>query len=129
MVQCMTSVRDRCGKHAAWCAMQQWRLARLNRSRRGAARAAPGVTLLELLIVLSIMAFVATIVVPMLGGGVSTSELKSAAREVAAGLRFARGQAIVQRGEAFLVIDVDARTFTLPPDARVHQLPEKLDVK
>ena len=39
-----------------------------------------GVTLLELLIVLSIMAFVATIVLPMLGGGgVSTSELKSAA--------------------------------------------------
>jgi general secretion pathway protein H len=89
-----------------------------------------GVTMLELLIVLSIMAFVATIVLPMLGGGgVSTSELKSAAREVAAGLRYARGQAIVQRGEAFLVLDVDARTFTLPPDTRVHRLPEKLDIK
>ena len=109
--------------------MQRWRLARLNRSRRRAARALRGVTLLELLIVLSIMAFVATIVVPMLGGGVSTSELRSAAREVAAGMRFARGQAIVQRGDALLVIDVEARTFTLPPDARVHRLPEKLDVK
>jgi general secretion pathway protein H len=75
------------------------------------------------------MAFVATIVLPMLGGGVSTSELKSAAREVAAGLRFARGQAIVQRGEAFLLLDVDARTFTVPPDTRVHRLPEKIDLK
>jgi general secretion pathway protein H len=87
-----------------------------------------GVTLLELLIVLTIMAFVAAIVLPTVGG-VSTAELKSAAREVAAGLRFARGQAIARRGEAFMVIDVDARTFTLPPDARVHRLPEKLDVK
>jgi general secretion pathway protein H len=88
-----------------------------------------GVTLLELMIVLTIMAFVAAIVVPMLGGGVSTAELKSAAREVAAGLRYARGQAIVQRGEAFLVLDVDARTFTLPPDTRVHRLPDKMDIK
>jgi general secretion pathway protein H len=88
-----------------------------------------GVTLLELMIVLTIMAFVAAIVLPMLGGGVSTSELKSAAREVAAGLRYARGQAIVQRGEAFLVLDVDARTFTLPPDTRVHKLPDKMDIK
>ena len=81
------------------------------------------------MIVLTIMAFVAAIVLPMLGGGVSTSELKSAAREVAAGLRYARGQAIVQRGEAFLVLDVDARTFTLPPDPRVHRLPDKMDIK
>jgi general secretion pathway protein H len=88
-----------------------------------------GVTMLELLIVLSIMAFVAAIVLPTLGGGVSTSELKSAAREVAAGLRYARGQAIVQRGEAFMVIDIDARTFVVPPDPRVHRLPAKIDVK
>ena len=88
-----------------------------------------GVTMLELLIVLSIMAFVAAIVLPTLGGGVSTSELKSAAREVAAGLRYARGQAIAQRGEAFMVIDIDARTFVVPPDPRVHRLPQKIDVK
>jgi general secretion pathway protein H len=88
-----------------------------------------GVTMLELLIVLTLMAFVASIVLPMFGGGVSTPELKSAAREVAAGLRFARGQAIAQRGEAFLLLDVEARTFTLPPDTRVHRLPEKIDLK
>ena len=88
-----------------------------------------GVTLLELLIVLTLMAFIVAIALPMVGGGVSTAELKSAAREVAAGLRYARGQAIVQRGEALLVVDVDARTFTLPPDPRVHRLPEKLEIK
>lgn len=123
----MTSLHDRCGTHHTQCA--RWGLKHLGRSRGRAICAAPGVTLLELLIVLSIMAFVATIVLPMFGGGVSTSELKSAAREVAAGLRFARGQAIVQRSDALLIIDVEARTFTVPPDARVHRLPEKLDVK
>jgi general secretion pathway protein H len=88
-----------------------------------------GVTLLELLIVISIMAFAVAIVLPTLGGGPSTSELKSAARELASGLRYARGQAIVRRSEALLVLDIDARTFTLPPDARVHRLPEKIGIK
>jgi general secretion pathway protein H len=88
-----------------------------------------GVTLLELLIVLTLMAFVVAIVLPTLGGGVSTTALKSAAREVAAGLRYTRGQAIVQRSEAILVVDVNARAFTLPPDPRVHRLPEKIEIK
>ena len=92
-------------------------------------RSAAGVTLLELLIVLMIMAFVTAIVVPTLGGGVSTAELKSATREVASGLRFARGQAIAQRTESLLVIDLAARTFNVPPDARLHKLPETLDLK
>ena len=92
-------------------------------------RRAAGVTLLELLIVLMIMAFVTAIVVPTLGGGVSTADLKSATREVASGLRYARDQAIAKRTESLLVIDLDARTFSLPPDAHLHKLPEKLDLK
>jgi len=92
-------------------------------------RRAAGVTLLELLIVLMIIAFVTAIVVPTLGGGVSTADLKSATREVASGLRYARDQAIAKRTESLLVIDLDARTFSLPPDAHLHKLPEKLDLK
>ena len=102
------------------------------RTPSGAAprvRRAAGVTLLELLIVLMIIAFVTAIVVPTLGGGVSTADLKSATREVASGLRYARDQAIAKRTESLLVIDLDARTFSLPPDAHLHKLPEKLDLK
>ena len=88
-----------------------------------------GVTLLELLVVLTLMAFIVAIALPTFGDGVSTSALKSAAREVAAGLRYARGQAIAQRTEALLVLDVAARTFTLPPDVRVHRLPERIELK
>ena len=76
---------------------------------QGARReASSGVTLLELLIVLSIMAIVAALVLPMFGGtGVSTGELKGAARHVAAGLR----------------------TFRIDRDANLHTLPRMIEVK
>ncbi|HEY3584385.1 MAG TPA: prepilin-type N-terminal cleavage/methylation domain-containing protein, partial [Casimicrobiaceae bacterium] len=65
-----------------------------------------GVTLLELLIVLAIMAIVAAVTIPMFGGPVSTSQLRQAAREIAAGLRLAQSEAVSQRRETFLVVDV-----------------------
>lgn len=88
-----------------------------------------GVTLLELLIVLMLMALIAGIAIPTIGGGVSSSALKSATREVAAGLRLARDQAIAQRVESLLELDLDGRTFRVPPDPRTHHLPERLDLK
>jgi general secretion pathway protein H len=88
-----------------------------------------GVTLLELLIVLMLMALIAGIAIPMFGGSVSSTDLKSAAREVAAGLRFARDQAIAQRVESLLELNLDGRTFRVPPDPRTHRLPERLDLK
>jgi general secretion pathway protein H len=87
------------------------------------------VTLLELLIVLMLMALIVGIAMPTFGGGVSSSALKSATREVAAGLRLARDQAIAQRVESLLELDLDGRTFRVPPDPRTHRLPERLDLK
>ncbi len=92
-------------------------------------RSSSGVTLLELLIVLMLMAVIAAVTIPTFGPGVSTTELRSAAREVAAGLRLARDQAIAQRSEAMLVLDVAARSFVVPPDARVHALPAGIELK
>ena len=88
-----------------------------------------GVTLLELLIVLVIMGFVAALAVPVFSGSVSTTDLKVAAREVAAGLRLARGQAIAQKQQSVLEIDVTARAFRVLPDPRVHALPAGIDIK
>ena len=59
----------------------------------------------------------------------STTQLKSAAREVAAGLRQARGQAIAQKAEAVLELDVTGRAFRVLPDPRVHMLPAGIDIK
>jgi general secretion pathway protein H len=96
--------------------------------RRGPATAR-GVTLLELLIVLSIMAIVAAMVVPMFGGGVSTGELKGAARQVAAGLRLARSEALATRRETRVVLDLERRTFRLERDPHEHALPRQIELK
>ena len=104
-------------------------IARDNAGMRFAPRNA-GVTLLELLIVLSLMAVLAAIVYPMFGGtGVSTGELKSAARQVAAGLRVARSDALASRQETRVVLDLEQRTFRIDRDAYVHALPKAIELK
>ena len=96
----------------------------------GSRNASVGVTLLELLVVLAIMAMAAAFVYPMFGGtGASTGELKSAARQVAAGLRTARSEALATRQETRLVLDLDQRTFRIDRDAYVHALPKMIEVK
>jgi general secretion pathway protein H len=75
------------------------------------------------------MAIIAGFVIPIFGSGVSTTDLKRATREVAAGLRLARSQAIAQRSESVLVLDVAGRTFSVPPDPRVHSMPPGIDLK
>jgi len=94
---------------------------------RGAA--ARGVTLLELLIVLAIMAIVAGFMIPMFGGPISTSELRSAARELAAGLRLAQSEAVSQRRQTFLVLDVAGKRFKVDNDPHEHKLPSKVELK
>jgi len=90
---------------------------------------ARGVTLLELLIVLSIMAVLAALVVPRFTGGVSASELKGATREIAAGLRLARSEALATRKETRLMLDLEQRSFRVEPDTRTHALPKQIELK
>ena len=93
------------------------------------ANAPCGVTMLELLIVLSIMAFV---------GGDRAADARRWGVDVRAEERGARsGRGFRYRARtgdraarrSVLVIDIDARTFVVPPDPRVHRLPEQIDVK
>jgi general secretion pathway protein H len=88
-----------------------------------------GVSLLELLVVMAIMALVAALVLPTFGGGVSTSELRSSARQLAAGLRAARSEAVSQRRETFLVLDLAGRRFKVDQDPREHALPPRIELK
>ena len=94
-----------------------------------AGRRVRGVTLLELLIVLSIMAILAAIVVPTFGGGVSSGELKGATREIAAGLRLARSEALATRKETRVMLDLEGRSFKVERDARTHTLPRQIELK
>jgi general secretion pathway protein H len=114
-----------CRRYAACAADPATRARGARRTPRGSR----GVTLLELLIVLSIMAVLAALVVPRFTSGVSTSALKGATREIAAGLRLARSEALATRKETRLVLDLEQRAFRVEPDPRVHALPKEIELK
>jgi general secretion pathway protein H len=97
---------------------------------RRAPNRASGMTMIEILVVLSIMAIGAAIVVPMVGGtGASSGDLRSAARQIAAGLRHARSEAIAQRRETVLTLDLEKRSFRVAQEPREIALPEKVEIK
>ena len=99
------------------------------RPTRLPAPAARGVTLLELLVVLAIMALVGALVVPMLGPGVSTADLRASARQLASGMRLARSEAMASRQETFVTIDLEGRRFRVGSDPRAHPFPKDLEIK
>jgi general secretion pathway protein H len=89
-----------------------------------------GMTMIEILVVLSLMAIGAALVIPMIGGaGASTGDLRTAARQIAAGLRLARSDAIAHRRESALTLDLEKRSFVVAGDAREHALPAKVELK
>jgi general secretion pathway protein H len=88
-----------------------------------------GFTMLELLIVVSIMAVVAAFAMPIFGSGPSTSALRSGARELAAGLRYARSEAVAKRHDTFVALDLAGRRFKVADDPQEHQLPKDADLK
>ena len=69
------------------------------------------------------------LVPPMFGAGMKGTELKKAARQVAAGLRQSRGEAIRLHKEVVMTLDVDGRTFKINAAERVYQLPKRVDLK
>lgn len=90
-------------------------------------RPARGFTLLEILVVLALMGMMYTLVPPLFSSG-GTTELRAAARQLAAGLRKARGQAIASRQEATLTVDIEKRRFVVTGDAREYPLPAEAEL-
>ncbi|CAN5495370.1 GspH/FimT family pseudopilin [soil metagenome] len=91
-------------------------------------RSASGFTILELLVVLVLIALVYAVVAPTVSAGRPGTELKGAARQLAAGLRKARSHAVTQKQEAVLTVDVDAHKFDVTGDQRIYALPPKLEI-
>jgi general secretion pathway protein H len=97
--------------------------------RAAPARRSRGMTLIELLVVIALLALLATITLPMLGPGVSTTAMKGAARELAAGLRHARSEAMATRTETLVMIDLEGRRFVVGNERAARELPKELEVK
>lgn len=87
-----------------------------------------GFTLLELMLVLLLMSLAAGLAAPLLGSGSGTLEAKSAARQLAAGLRKARSLAVSGQQETVLTLDLAQHRFQVSGDARAYRLPAGLDL-
>ena len=90
---------------------------------------AEGFTLLELLVVLTILVLIIAVVPPLLEGPMGTAELKGAARHIAAGLRYARSHAVARNHEAVFELDLEARRYRVSGLQRRYQLPRGLGLK
>ncbi|HVF64195.1 MAG TPA: GspH/FimT family pseudopilin [Casimicrobiaceae bacterium] len=90
---------------------------------------ASGVTMLELLVVIAIIGVLTALVIPRFGDGVSTTELKGAARQLASGLRLARSEAMASRQERFVTLDLEGRRFIVGASTTPHALPRDVEMK
>jgi general secretion pathway protein H len=73
-----------------------------------------GVTLLEVLVVMVIMALAMGLVVPAVGAGGARAALSADSRALLGAARLARQQAILEERETALVLDLRARTWAAP---------------
>ena len=74
-----------------------------------------GFTLIELIIVLVIVSIMAAMVSPTISRSLASLQLKTAARKVAAALRYARTQAVAQAKDYQAVFSFDEREVTVSP--------------
>ncbi len=86
-----------------------------------------GFTLLELLVVLVLLTALTALVAPafLKTGGV---EVEAAARNLAAGLRRARSQAIQRNTMEALILDVERKEFVLSFERRPRKLPGDIEL-
>jgi general secretion pathway protein H len=89
----------------------------------------PGFTLIELMLVILLMAMTYVLVPRYLFSGVSGPDLKASSRDIAAGLRMARAEAVNTRRDTSLVLDLEKRSFVLSGNGMTRQLPESLELK
>ena len=81
--------------------------------RRRPTRRAAGFTLIELIVVLAIVGLALAVLLPELGTGSETVELRAAATEIRAILRTARSGAIADNRDRLFAIDQTGRGYQL----------------
>jgi len=88
-----------------------------------------GFTLLELLVVLAIIALILAVTPPLITAAIPGAELKASARQVAAGLRLAREEAIRTGRDVAFTLDLETHSFEVDGRFRRGKLPKGLDLK
>lgn len=88
-----------------------------------------GFTLIELLVVISIAAMLVAVTPPLISRALPGVELKGAARQLSAALRFARNRAVTVRESTTVQVDVEQRRITVSGKPKPIQLSDRLEVK
>lgn len=96
--------------------------------RRRGPRRTRGFTLLELVLVLGLVALSSLLAAAAMSGGVDGMRLRSAAKELAAQLRFTRAQAIATGEPQRFTLDPVAHRWTAPK-SRDGELPRQLAIE
>jgi len=92
----------------------------------GGTGRAKGVTLLELLVVITIVGLLIAVAPPVLTGAFPRIEHENAAREIAAALREVRTRSIAHNRTGDLYIDVETRQYWTSESPRQSALPDDL---
>lgn len=91
-------------------------------------RAVAGLSLLEMLLVVALIAIIGVVVATSMQGGIDGLRLRNAGKEVASQLRYTRTQAIATGQRQRFLIDPQARTWEAA-NGRRGTLPATLDVR
>jgi general secretion pathway protein H len=83
---------------------------------------------MEVLVALVIGVLLVALTPPLLSGMSGATELRGAARQLAAGLRNARNEAVTRQQEAALLLDLAGRRFAVSGDAREVALPNSVEL-
>ena len=92
------------------------------------SKRARGFTLIELMIVIALMAGLATMVAVQIVGRMDSVKTATAAREVMATLRAARAQALFKQESRAVLFDTEKRSYT-PADGVPVALPRTMEVQ
>lgn len=90
---------------------------------------ARGFTLFELLVVLVVLGVLFTVATPLINRGVPSLEVRTAAREIAAGMRRARADAIFANHDVPFTLDIAQTRYAIGRDGAWHDLPDRLSLQ
>ena len=91
-------------------------------------RTSGGFTLVELMVVMVIAALALALVGTSISRNISGAEMRTAARKVAASLRYTRTQAILTKSEQVFLLDTEALTYQAA-DRKPVELPKGMMVE
>jgi general secretion pathway protein H len=99
----------------------------VSRAGHPPARCAAGFTLIEIIVVLVVAGLLLALVPPRLSGALAAVEIRSAARELASALRYARSRAVSRHTEVLLTVDTERRRYRVGGQ-RWRRLPEDMQL-